>query len=165
MISYGTAYRNYTKEDRTMMTYMPYIWAAILVVAIIVEMQTADMVTIWFMPSALVAMILSLFELGIWLQCTAFVLLTTVMLILSKTVFRSVFQKKAPERTNADALIGQKAIILEPINNKQGQGSAKLNGLVWSARAENENDVFVPGDVVIVKAISGVKLICVKYDA
>ena len=148
-----------------MMTYMPYIWAAILVVAIIVEMQTADMVTIWFMPSALISMILAMLKVDIWLQCALFVVLTTVMLILSKTIFRSVFQKKAPERTNADALIGQKAIILEPINNKQGQGSAKLNGLVWSARAENESDVFVPGDIVIVKAISGVKLICVKYDA
>ena len=148
-----------------MITYMPYIWAAILLIAIVVETQTADMVTIWFMPSALISMILAMLKVDIWLQCALFVVLTTVMLILSKTIFRSVFQKKAPERTNADALIGQKAIILEPINNKQGQGSAKLNGLVWSARAENENDVFVPGDIVIVKAISGVKLICVKYDA
>lgn len=148
-----------------MLTYMPYIWAAVLVALILVETQTADMITIWFMPSALITLILALFELDIWLQCTVFVLLTTVMLILSKTVFRSVFQKKAPERTNADALIGQEALILEPIDNAQGLGSAKLNGLVWSARAANENDVFVPGDIVIVKAISGVKLICVKKDA
>jgi membrane protein implicated in regulation of membrane protease activity len=144
---------------------MPYIWAAVLVALILIETQTADMVTIWFMPSALITLILALFELDIWLQCTVFVLLTTVMLILSKTVFRSVFQKKAPERTNADALIGQEALILEPIDNAQGLGSAKLHGLVWSARAANENDVFVPGDIVIVKAISGVKLICVKKDA
>ena len=148
-----------------MIAYMPYVWAAILVAAIIIETQTADMITIWFMPSALVALALSFFELAIWLQCAIFVLLTTTMLILSKTVFRSVFQKKAPEQTNVEALIGQKAVVLEQIDNAKSVGSAKINGLVWSARAENESDVFVPGDIVIVKAISGVKLICVKYDA
>ena len=148
-----------------MITYMPYIWAAILLIAIVVETQTADMVTIWFMPSALISMILAMLKVDIWLQCALFVVLTTVMLILSKTIFRSVFQKKAPEQTNVEALIGRKAVVLEQIDNAKSVGSAKINGLVWSARAENESDVFVPGDIVIVKAISGVKLICVKYDA
>ena len=113
----------------------------------------------------LISMILAMFKMDIWLQCAVFVLLTTVLLILSKTIFRSAFRKKAPQQTNVEALIGQKAVILERIDNANGVGSAKINGLVWSARAENESDILEPGDIVIVKAISGVKLICVKYVA
>ncbi len=148
-----------------MMAYMPFIWAAVLVAAIIIETQTMDMVTVWFMPSALIAMILGILKVSILVQCIVFVVLTVVMLILSKTVLKKFFKPKAPARTNVEALIGQEALIVEAVDNRHGVGSAKLNGLVWSARAENEEDVLVPGDVVIVKAISGVKLICVKKDA
>ena len=147
------------------MVYMPYIWAAVLITAIIIETQTADMLTIWFMPSALTAMILGMLRVSIPVQCVAFVLMTVGMLILSKTVLKQYFKPKKPARTNVEALIGQEALIVETIDNRLGQGSAKLNGLIWSARAENEEDVLVPGDIVIVKAISGVKLICVKKDA
>ena len=148
-----------------MMAYMPFIWAAVLIVAIVIESQTMDIVTVWFMPSALIAMILGILKVSIGIQSLVFVSLTVVMLILSKTVFKRFFKRKAPERTNVDALIGQEAVIVEAIDNRQAVGSAKLNGLVWSARAENEEDILEPGDVVIVKAISGVKLICIKKDA
>ena len=148
-----------------MMVYMPYIWAAILIAAIVIETQTMDMLTIWFMPSALIAMVLGILKVQIFIQCLVFIVLTVVLLILSKTVFKRFFKRKEPSRTNADALIGQEAVIVEAIDNHQSMGSAKLNGLIWSARAENENEVLQPGDIVIVKAISGVKLICVKKDA
>ena len=148
-----------------MMAYMPFIWAAGLIVTIVIESQTMDIVTVWFMPSALIAMILGILKVSIGIQSLVFVSLTVVMLILSKTVFKRFFKRKAPERTNVDALIGQEAVIVEAIDNRQAVGSAKLNGLVWSARAENEEDILEPGDVVIVKAISGVKLICIKKDA
>ena len=147
------------------MVYMPYIWAAVLITAIIIETQTADMITIWFMPSALIAMILGILRVSIPVQCVVFILITVGMLILSKTVLKKYFKPKMPARTNVEALIGQEALIVETIDNRLGVVSAKLNGFIWSARAENEEDVLVPGDVVIVKAISGVKLICVKKDA
>ena len=148
-----------------MMAYMPFIWAAVLIVTIVIESQTMDIVTVWFMPSALIAMILGILKVSIGIQSLVFVSLTVVMLILSKTIFKRFFRRKDPERTNVDALIGQEAVIVEAIDNRQAVGSAKLNGLVWSARAENEEDILEPGDVVIVKAISGVKLICIKKDA
>ena len=148
-----------------MLAYMPYIWAAIFVAAIIIETQTMDMITIWFMPSALIAMVLGILKLPIIVQCLVFVVLTVIMLILSKTVLKRFFKRREPEKTNVEALIGQEAVIVEAVDHLAGTGSAKLNGLLWSARAENEGDVLVPGDVVIVKAISGVKLICAKKGA
>ncbi|MBQ7337239.1 MAG: NfeD family protein [Clostridia bacterium] len=147
-----------------MLEYMPYIWAAVLVIAIIVESQTMDMICIWFMPSALISMILGMLNVRVWVQCLVFVVLTVVMLILCKTVFKSFFKRKNAEPTNADALIGKEAIITEDVDNIHGIGSAKINGLVWTARAEDVNEKLSVGDIVIVKEIRGVKLICTKKN-
>ena len=147
-----------------MIENMPYIWAAILVGTIIIESQTADMVCIWFMPGALTAMILGMLKLDIWIQCLVFVLMTVILLILSKTLFRSFFRKKAAEATNVDALIGKEAVMVEQTCDPHTPGSAKINGLLWSVLAEDENQTLRAGDVVIVKEIRGVKLICSKKE-
>lgn len=148
-----------------MLGYAPILWAVVLIAAIVIETQTMDMITIWFMPSALIAMILGMLEVEFWVQCLVFVLLTTVLLILSKTLFKTFFKKQAPIRTNVDALLGQEAIILETVNNRTGEGTAKLNGCVWSVRAEDENEILSEGEVVVVKEIRGVKLICAKKES
>ncbi len=145
-----------------MLEYMPYIWAAVLIAAIIIETQTMDMVTIWFMPSALIAMILGMLKVNVWVQCLVFIMLTAVLLILSRTVFRSVFRKKDTEATNAQALIGKEAVMIEDASDPHSVGTAKINGLLWSVLAQDENEVLKAGDIVIVQEIKGVKLICSK---
>ena len=41
-------------------------------------------------------------------------------------------------------------------------GLVKVNGQVWSARSVNENGSFEIGEILVVVAIEGVKLICKK---
>ena len=142
--------------------FMPYIWAAVFIAAIVIESQTMGLVAIWFMPSALIAMILAMLNVPLWIQGVVFVLLSVLLLIFGRKLFKSLFPKTKYTPTNVDALIGKEAVITEEVNNLEGRGAAKLNGQTWSVCAENEDEAMVPGDVVIVKEIRGVKLICCK---
>ena len=62
--------------------------------------------------------------------------------------------------TNADALIGAQAVVIEAINNLHAQGQVKIRGQVWTARSSEEGVTYEKGEVVSVLAIEGVKLIC-----
>ena len=138
---------------------MPLIWLGVLVLSIVVEATTMGLVAVWFMPGALVALVLSLFDVGLPWQIVAFVVLAVVLLLFGRKLFRP-FNKK--EKTNTEALIGQIAVITEQVCNVESRGAAKLNGQEWSARAEQEGETLEVGDRVEVVEIRGVKLICRK---
>jgi membrane protein implicated in regulation of membrane protease activity len=55
--------------------------------------------------------------------------------------------------TNADALIGRKAVAVSLVNAQGGQ--VRLDGDVWSARAFDDRHAIAPGDSVTVVEISG----------
>ena len=44
------------------MNFMPYFWIAVILLSVATESLTAALVAIWFMPSALVSMILAFFH-------------------------------------------------------------------------------------------------------
>ena len=70
---------------------------------------------------------------------------------------------KEPEKTNVEGLIGEKAYVTEEINNIKSKGAVKLKGLEWSARSEND-EIIEADTEVVVKAVSGVKLIVCKAE-
>ena len=145
-----------------METYIAFLWLGLLVASVFAEVMTSALVAIWFMPGALVSMILAMLKVPVWIQGAVFFVLSVLLLVFGRRLFKSFFPKSKDTPTNVDALIGKEAVIIEAVNNLEARGAAKLNGQVWSARAEQEDQELLPGDVVIVKAIHGVKLICQK---
>ena len=135
-------------------------WIAVVAAAAIVEAETCDLVAIWFVPGALISMIIALFGVDFWIQAVVFIAISAASLILFFTVFKKRIPKKKKHQTNADALIGAKGIVEEEINNIHETGSVKVHGLVWTARSANEDTIIPVGTVVRVAEISGVKLIC-----
>ena len=143
--------------------YMVMVWAALFVLAIVVESQTAEMVAIWFLPSTLVSLILAICKVPVWIQCAVFLVLSTVLLILAFKYFRKLILKDhGKKRTDTDRLLGEPARVEEEINNLEMKGSVKINGQIRTARMKDDRDIVKPGEFVIVESISGVKLICVK---
>ncbi|MGH3760095.1 NfeD family protein [Actinophytocola sp.] len=55
--------------------------------------------------------------------------------------------------TNADALIGRKAVAVSTVNEHGGQ--VKLDGEMWSARAFGDNTEIAPGESVTIVEIAG----------
>jgi membrane protein implicated in regulation of membrane protease activity len=56
-------------------------------------------------------------------------------------------------QTNADALIGRKAVAVSAVDGHSGQ--VRLDGDVWSARAFDHRQAISPGDSVTVVEIAG----------
>lgn len=139
---------------------MTYVWLAVVVFAIVLEAVTAALVSIWFVPAGVISMVLALLNLPIWLQLTAFLILSAVFVF----VFRSWFCKgvrKNDTRTNLDAVIGADARVIERICNIDGKGAVKVMGKEWSARSVDD-EIYDEGDIVRVIEIRGVKLIVEK---
>ena len=139
-----------------------WIWVAVIVLALIIEFLTYELVSIWFIPGAIVAAILAFFDVNPIIQAIAFV----VVSILGLVLLRSYVMKHRPKsntKTNIDAIVGEKCIVTERIDNYAGCGQAKVKGQIWSACSVDDSVTFEQGEVLQIVAIEGVKLICKKY--
>lgn len=140
---------------------MQYVWLGVLIAAIIVEASTAGLFSIWFVPPALIAMVLAFCNVPLYLQITVFFGLSLLLIVFSRTIWKKYTAAKPLVPTNADALIGQIGIVTEQIDNVTAVGTVKVNGQVWSARSKNGESI-EPDTHVKILAIEGVKLICEK---
>lgn len=142
------------------MTY-GWIWVAAIVIAIVVELLTDQLVSIWFVPAGIVATVLDFCNVGVIWQTLVFFVVAAIGVILAKTVFFKG-RMSGSTKTNIDAIIGERCIVTERIDNYAGCGQARVNGQIWSARGAYDDDVFEVGEALRVVAIEGVKLICKK---
>lgn len=121
------------------------------------EILTVGFLLFWFGIACLLAMVVSFFTSNIIIQMVVF-LVSSVILILSTKPFVKKFINKKTILTNANSLIGKKAIVIKEINNLQGTGQIKIGGEIWSAQNESDTTISENQEVEIIK-IEGVKLI------
>lgn len=134
------------------------MWLAVLVILVIVELATMGLTTIWFAGGALIATVIAALEGPLWLQFVCFVVVSLVLLVLTRPVAMRYFNQNR-EKTNVDSLVGKQAIVTLDINNLLGTGQVMLNGMEWSARSVKDDVKIEAGAVVVVKSISGVKVL------
>lgn len=144
------------------MEYMPYIWIGLIVFALMSEASTMAITAIWFVPPGIVSMILAFCRVPLWIQIVVYIVLSALCLILFKPLVKRLQNQTKDTKTNVDSLIGQAAVVTEDIDNILEVGAVKVNGLIWSARSEHDDDHIRAGDIVQILAVSGVKLICRK---
>ena len=138
------------------MNWQAIFWLVMLIVFVLAEAGTVALVSLWFAAGALVALILSMLSAPIWMQFTLFLLVSGVMLWLLRPVIRRHF-KPHLTRTNADAVIGKVGITMAPINNMMAQGKLLVDGMEWSARSTDGQEI--PENVKVrIDRIEGVKL-------
>ena len=142
------------------MNELAWIWIGITVFSIVFEAITVTLVTIWFIPGAITATIFALTGLPLWAQLTAFFVISAICLVF----FMPWVRKKKIVHTNADSVIGKKAVVTEKVDNIAGAGACKIEGKEWTARSAEENETFEVGEIAVIKEISGVKLILVKEE-
>ncbi|MBO7079434.1 MAG: NfeD family protein [Bacilli bacterium] len=140
---------------------MAIVWAVFIVITAIIELQTSDLVTIWFTIGAVGALIAALFKLPIWLQLVIFLAISTVCLIATRPIAKKLQQKEVI-RTNSDKVIGKVALVTKKISEDE-IGEVKIEGREWRA-INNDGITFEVGEKVMVEAISGTKLIVSKIE-
>lgn len=132
-------------------------WLVLVIVLSFVEIATVSLVSIWFVASGIVAMILSFFIEDTAIITTIFILLGIFLLVISRPIVNKL-RGKDNEKTNLDRIIGETAIVTEDIK-KNVVGEVKVDGKRWSAVSKEK---CLKGDTVKVLKIDGVKLIVEK---
>ena len=138
-----------------------WIWIAVIVLAFVLELLTDQLISIWFVPGAIIATILDFCEVDVLWQVLVVLVIAALGIVFAKT-FLSKKLNSSVVKTNIDAIIGERCVVTEKIDNYVGCGLVKVKGQVWSARGVGDDDIFEVGDRLTVVAIEGVKLVCRK---
>lgn len=138
-----------------------WIWVGVIVLAIILELITDQMVSIWFVPGAIIATILDFVGVFyVWQILVVLIFAALGILFLRKFITR--FKPDASTKTNIDAIVGERCVVTEKIDTFAGRGQVKIKGQIWSAKGLVDEDIFEEGDVLQIIGVEGVKLICKK---
>lgn len=131
---------------------MFYIWLAIVIILSIIEAATVNLVSIWFVVSGIITMIVTLLTDNLTIQITTFLLLGIIFMLLTRKTIKKISPEKA--KTNLERIIGMEGIVTEKIT-KTTPGEVKVDGKKWTAIANNTIDT---GTAVKILEINSTKL-------
>jgi len=138
---------------------MAVIWIIAAVIFIIIEVSTLGAATIWFAGGAIVAAVSTLFTSSPLIQVIVFLLVTSILLYLTKPLRKKL--KIGKEKTNVEAIIGKTGFVIETIS-PAAFGQVKVDGIIWTAMSKDHEEVIESGTEVIVSDVEGVKLVVSK---
>ena len=124
----------------------------------IAEIITVGFLVFWLGIGALAAMCVSFFTSNIIIQTAVFVVVSTLLIFLTKPLVDKYISKKETVPTNAYSVIGKTGTVIAEIKGNTEVGQVKVDGEIWSAISNNSYDIS-KGSEVIVDKIDGVKLI------
>ncbi|MBO5460482.1 MAG: NfeD family protein [Ruminococcus sp.] len=140
-----------------------FVWLALLIIFLAVEIATVALTTIWMAGGALTALLLGLAGLNVYWQIGGFIVVSFLLLIFTRP-FAVKYINSNHEKTNYEGIIGKVVRITEKVDNLSMTGTAVVNGIEWTTRTEIDGEILNPGDLAVVVNISGVKLIVKKYE-
>ena len=141
----------------------PLISLGILAALLFIEAITAGLTTIWFAGGALIAAIASYAGANLTIQILLFLCVSVVLLIFTRPVAMRYFNKETVQ-TNANSLIGKKAVVIQEIDNLAQTGQVRINDIEWTARSVDDEAKIEKDTIVEIRESQGVKLIVRKTD-
>ena len=133
------------------------IWLVIVAVMLIIEIFTMGLTTIWFSVGALVSAVAAAFGASPGIQIVLFVVVSLLIMFLVRPFAMRVVNKERM-KTNIEAVVGEQAVVQEPIDNRKEQGKVIFRGVDWMARSI-DNTLIPEGELVQIEEVSGVKLV------
>jgi membrane protein implicated in regulation of membrane protease activity len=135
------------------------VWGLVLVIAVIVEAATEQLVSIWFALGALIAAILACFDVAWYIQIVVFTAVSLATLVAVKVILVKDRQKNSSTRTNTDSLIGSEIVVTKAINGLDEPGQGKNRDVIWTLESDERIE---EGEKVIVSSIKGNRLVVKK---
>lgn len=134
-------------------------WLIVIILLTILEVITVNLVSIWFIASAIVSLILSFIIDSFYVEFCVFVCLGLILMLLTRPyLVKKLSKKKVP--TNLDRVIGMVGIVTEEITRFK-IGEVRVDGKKWSAISDEKIKV---DEKVTIEGIDGVKLIVRKGE-
>ena len=148
---------------QTLNIAMIIIWAIFVIAAIIIEFETANLVSIWFAAGGIAGIVCAVLELPIWAQILIFAVVSAIFVLATRPFVKKISDNQTV-LTNVDRYVGMVAIVTKDIMAGE-KGEIKVEIKVefqkWPAISKGENN-FLVGDKVIITEIIGNKMIVDK---
>jgi membrane protein implicated in regulation of membrane protease activity len=129
------------------------IWLVIGIVLIAAEVVSGDLVLLMLGLGALVGAGSAALTGNPVIDVAVFAVASIGLLVLARPALKRRFLSGPGVKTNTEALVGTKAVVVATVDTQGGQ--VKLGGDVWSARSFTDGQVIQPGTPVTVVEISG----------
>ena len=142
-----------------------YDWAAWLGLAVvlgIVEVSTLDLTFAMVAAGALAAFVVAGFTDNLVIEAVVAMVVSVAMLAVVRPLALRHLRQPLAIRTGTDALIGEQAVVLQPVTASSGQ--VKLRGEVWSARAFDPHASIETGRHVEVVSIDGATVVVYESE-
>ena len=107
------------------------IWLSLFVLFLVIEIITMGLTTIWFAGGALVAFL----GLGLGVQIIIFAIVSLALLAVTRPLAMKYFNQER-QKTGAELLIGQKALVIEEIDTLSSKGRVEVRGQEWAAKTD-----------------------------
>jgi membrane protein implicated in regulation of membrane protease activity len=128
------------------------IWLIIAILLVILEICTAAFGSICFAIGAAVAAIAAGLGAGLTWQILIFVVVSMLTFIFLRPFMLKFLDRKSKDvKTNADALVGKRAVVSERIDASQLTGRVSVDGDDWKAVSEDGSVIEKGTPVEIVK--------------
>lgn len=147
----------------TELTIMLIVWAVIFALALMAELLTEALVSVWFCVGAIIAFAITFISgMPYWGEIIVFVGVSLITFL----VLRPILQKRLVHlhsKTNVDTMIGKKGIVVKRITSLE-KGEVKINDIIWNAIKRDEDDTIEVDSIVEVISIQGNKLLVKKSN-
>lgn len=137
------------------------IWLAVIVVAIVIEIITIDLVSIWFVVGSIVALLAYLLNANIIIQISLFIIVTLLCAIIIRPITKK-YMRGNIEKTNFDRVIGKHGLVTRTIT-ADNKGEVKVMSTLWLATSIDNNTIN-QGDYCEILAVEGAHLVVRKLE-
>lgn len=134
-------------------------WLAVGVLFLIVELLTTALVSIWFVPSAIITCLLSFVVDSLLIQIAIFVVLSAVFMVVCRKIYNKHIKKPVDDVDQNEKLLGKTATVTEDTNGITGR--ILVGDVYWRAVSEN-GDIIQKGETVKIKGVNGTTLVINK---
>lgn len=137
-------------------------WIAWLIVAVfflVVELLTTTLVSIWFVPAAIIVCLLTFVIDSVVWQIAIFVVLSAIFMVLARKIYKKHIKKPVDDVDRNEKLLGKAALVTEDTNAISGR--VLVGDVYWRAASEN-GETIPKGETVVIKGVNGTTLVINK---
>lgn len=130
-------------------------WLGVAVFFLVVELLTTTLVSIWFVPAAIIVCLLTFVIDSLVWQIAIFVVLSAVFMVVARKIYKKHIKKPVDDVDQNEKLLGKAALVTEDTNAISGR--ILVGDVYW--RAVSENGETIPkGETVVIKGVEGTTL-------
>ncbi|MCH8027175.1 MAG: NfeD family protein [candidate division Zixibacteria bacterium] len=131
-----------------------WIWLAVAVIFLIIELVTPTLFFVCFFAGALASGVYSYFSPDQYYWQIGIFVIVSLALLPPTRILAKKLDKPSAQKSNVDALVGKTGRVIKPIGPDSG-GQVQIGGEIWIASA---NSTMAEGVRIQVLSVSGTRL-------